>query len=54
MLVVRAWTEQDGLRARITSTLDIEHGEQRVEVAGTADAALAIVASWLERLVTPP
>ncbi len=54
MLVLRAWTADGGLRARVTSTLDIERGDEGVEVAASADAVLAIVARWLEALVTPP
>jgi len=53
VLVLRAWLEEGGLRARITSTLDLEHEDERVEVAATSDDVLASVARWLEALVTP-
>jgi hypothetical protein len=60
VLVLRAWLERervDGFRARITATLDLEAGRERVLTAATPDGVLAIVEAWLEEFVhgvTPP
>lgn len=53
VLLIRVWTESassDGLRARITRTLDVEGGpsEERVTTASNAEEIYATVSDWLE------
>lgn len=51
LLVVRVWIEGDsddaGLRARITQTVDLHSGPE-VSVAATSDDVYAAVRGWLE------
>jgi hypothetical protein len=52
LLVVRVWIERDsdddGLRARITQTVDLHSGVKVVSVAATSDDVYAAVRGWLE------
>jgi hypothetical protein len=51
VLVVRVWIEadDDGLRARLTGSLDIaQPDEEASRVAGSIDEIVAIVRDWLE------
>ncbi len=50
VLVVRAWIERgSGLRARITSTLDVSRRENRsAEAARTPEEIQAAVGRWLD------
>jgi hypothetical protein len=52
LLVVRVWIEgdsdDDGLRARITQTVDLVSGAEVVTVAATSDDVCAAVRAWLE------
>ncbi len=52
LLVVRVWIEgdsdDDGLRARITQTLDLFAGAEIVTAAATTDDVYAAVRGWLE------
>jgi hypothetical protein len=55
-LAVRAWIERgspplDGLRARITSTIDLTTPEQTVTVVANPEEILGEVRSWLERFL---
>lgn len=57
VLVIRVWIEPDGFagaltgfRARITSTVDLEHGAQTVAVAASPEAMVEEVRAWLLRL----
>lgn len=55
MLIVRLWIEANhdqGLRARITQTLDTEAGEQSIAVAASADGICAVVKKWVEDFAT--
>jgi len=52
VLVIRVWFQQYGLRARITSSLDIERGNEIVTVAGSAEEVQTTVAEWLRRFTT--
>lgn len=50
MLIVRLWIETDhenGLRARITQTLDTMETERSVAVAASADDICAVVRKWV-------
>ena len=49
VLVIRVWSEQRGLRARISSSLDIERGQEVVTVVGSAEEIQATVTDWLRR-----
>lgn len=54
VLVVRAWIEEDaerGLRARITSTLDIARGDEVVSLAARPEEIYEAVREWLEAFV---
>jgi hypothetical protein len=54
VLVVRVWIESDPeseLRARITQTLDIANGEDRVTTASSIEEIDATVRAWLEEFV---
>lgn len=52
VLVVRVWIEgdsdDDGLRARITQTVDLFAGAEIVTAAATTDDVYAAVRGWLE------
>jgi hypothetical protein len=55
-LIVRLWTEgnrRDGLRARITQTLDSTGDEQEMTTAATAEEIYAVVQTWVEAIVGP-
>jgi hypothetical protein len=50
VLVIRAWIEsngQDGLRARITWTLDVTEQGEVSTAASTPEAITEVVAEWL-------
>jgi len=50
VLVIRVWTEGDraqGLRARITGTLDLTAPEEVSTTASSADEIEAVVHGWL-------
>lgn len=54
VLVIRAWIEperEDGLRARITYTLDVNNSEQTTTVVATREEVAAAVLAWLDALV---
>lgn len=54
VLVIRAWIEpegDDGLRARITYTLDLSHCEQSTVAVATCEGVAAAVLAWLDALV---
>lgn len=51
ILIARIWIEgdrADGLRARITRTLDSSGSEQTVATAATHDAILSTVSDWVD------
>jgi hypothetical protein len=51
VIVVRVWLEQratPALRARLTHTVDLAAGEQRVSAAAGADDICAQVRAWLQ------
>ena len=51
VLVVRLWAEgpaREGLRARITSTLDLSSGDETVTMAADEETILATVREWLQ------
>jgi hypothetical protein len=55
-LAIRAWIEQgstpiEGLRARITSTIDLSSPEQRVTVAASPEEILGEIRGWLDRFL---
>lgn len=55
-LVVRLWVEGnrgDGLRARITQTLDSMGDEHEVTTAATAEEVYSVVQTWVEAIVGP-
>jgi hypothetical protein len=49
VLVIRVWFEHPGLRARISSSLDIEPTAEVVTVVGSVGEIQATVAEWLRR-----
>jgi len=53
VLVVRAWIERgSGLRARITSTLDVSRrGNRSADAARTPEEIKAAVGRWLDAFV---
>jgi hypothetical protein len=54
VLVIRVWIEPgagDGLRARITRTVDISERDEIVTVASTPDEITETVADWLAAYV---
>jgi hypothetical protein len=56
VLVVRLWIEashQQGLRARITQTLDTMAGEESVALAASANDICAVVKRWVEDFASP-
>jgi hypothetical protein len=53
VLVIRVWFEQDGLRARISRSLDVETSEQVVSVVRGAEEIQAAVARWLRQFIDP-
>jgi hypothetical protein len=55
VLVVRVWAEgppAEGLRARITTTLDLSSGDEAVTLAGDKEAVLAAVREWLDAFIS--
>lgn len=52
LLVVRVWIEDgsdsEGLRARITQTVDLLAGEEHVFAEATPEGVYAAVRAWLE------
>ena len=55
-LAIRAWIEHgstpvEGLRARITSTIDLSSPEQLVTVTANPEEVLGEVRGWLERFL---
>jgi len=56
ILIVRLWTEEnagEGLRARITQTLDSAGHEKAIATAGTTEDIYAAVRTWVEAFVHP-
>lgn len=53
LLVVRAWLEGEppALRARITTTVDVEVGGQQSTYAGETEEVVQIVRDWLDGLL---
>lgn len=54
ILIVRLWMEgkdRDGLRARITQTLDSEGQEPLMATAGDAEGIYTAVRTWVEGFV---
>jgi hypothetical protein len=53
VLVLRIWTESANrsLRARITSTLDVDGGAQESQAAASAEQILTAVRAWIEAFV---
>ena len=57
VLIVRMWIEashQQGLRARITQSLDTTAGEESVALAASTDDICAVVKQWVEDFASPP
>ena len=57
VLVIRVWVEDtspEGLRARITSTLDVTSNETGVTGAASVDEICAIVRGWLKVFLQEP
>jgi len=55
LLIVRLWIEpsaREGLRARITQTLDSEGAEQTMAAAGNPEDIYAAVRTWVEAFVS--
>jgi hypothetical protein len=52
VLVIRAWTAgtppEPALRARLTSTLDLDSPRRKVSAAASAEEILELVRDWLE------
>lgn len=53
LLVVRIWREKDrpGVRARITSSLDLLSGDETMTTAATREEVLAAADEWLRRFL---
>ena len=54
VLVLRVWIEpggEDGLRARITASDDLERAEQRSVAAASVDDVVRVVREFVERFV---
>ncbi len=54
MLVVRVWTdpaEGAALRARVTRTLDVAHGEAKITAAATPEQVASAVEGWLHEFL---
>jgi hypothetical protein len=54
VLVVRVWTEsaeEATLRARVTRTLDVAHGEAKITVAATPEQVESTVQAWLNEFL---
>ena len=56
LMIVRLWLEGsagEGLRARITQTLDSNGPEQAMATAATPEDIYTVVRTWVEAFVTP-
>jgi hypothetical protein len=56
ILIVRMWIEEnagEGLRARITKTLDSTTPERAMATAATPEDIYALVRTWVEAFLTP-
>lgn len=56
ILIIRVWMEQsahEGLRARITHTLDSTDPDQATATAASPEDIYAAVRTWVERFVEP-
>ena len=51
ILVIRAWVEGGGLRARITQSRDLRGAEQLLSTTSAVDDVLNTVRKWLEVLL---
>ncbi|HSK26904.1 MAG TPA: hypothetical protein VK894_08355 [Jiangellales bacterium] len=49
-LVVRAWFEDETLRARVTSTTDVTTPDETVVLVAGAPALLEAVMSWVDAM----
>ena len=55
-LIVRLWIEgnrRDGLRARITQTLDSTGDEHEMTTVATPEEIYGVVQTWVEAIVDP-
>jgi hypothetical protein len=55
-LIVRLWIEgnrRDGLRARITQTLDSTGDEHEMTTVATPEEIYAVVQTWVEAITDP-
>jgi hypothetical protein len=55
-LIVRLWIEgnrRDGLRARITQTLDSTGDEHEMTTVATPEGIYEVVQTWVEAIVDP-
>jgi hypothetical protein len=55
-LIVRLWIEgnrRDGLRARISHTLDATGDEHEMTTVATPEEIYAVVQTWVEAIVDP-
>lgn len=55
-MIVRLWIEPnaaEGLRARITQTLDSTRPEQAMATVATPEDLYAVVRTWVESFITP-
>ena len=52
VIVISAWREGSGLRARIVETLDVTTPETSVAMGGSIEEVLAAVQASLEALLT--
>lgn len=55
-MIVRLWIEphrEQGLRARITQTLDTMAGEHSVSVAKSVEDICAVVKEWVDEFAGP-
>jgi hypothetical protein len=53
VMIIKVWLEAGGLRARLTSTFDVEQEDPRaVNTVGSAAGVQAVMAEWLARFET--
>jgi hypothetical protein len=50
LLIVRVWYEEEGFRARVTTTTGVEHGAVTRAVTATTDELQYIVDAWLSEV----
>jgi hypothetical protein len=53
VLVLRAWVDSlanDGFRARVTTRLNVESGENQIHTTASVEGVLEIVREWLQAL----